>query len=367
MSRYPTWNPNPYPTGGDRPMTESKRRTLPIVTAAAAAALVLPLAALVLVQPAPAAAQAVPSGRLAAETARTYRELARYPSHCRALAADAVDPVRAKRVSHPHSLTTSPDGPALTVWAGEVGFVAPEPVDLFVYLQDRPWVGPDKVSVTGEVLTEEGEVVGTVVYRDDGRAPDERTHDNVYSARFEVPPAFVPELARSFMVRVTTEGETGETAGATSGFLYSNPTAFLTGEYRDEVVDGSLVVSARVEVTEPGRYHLQGTLTTLSGEPVGWAQAAVELEPGTHWIDLGYYGLIFHERGSGGPFRLASLALATTTGMPNALNALVEDAHVVRPRPLASFESRPFGDPMLLESADRLENEAFFSSLSGGE
>ena len=83
------------------------------------------------------------------------------------------------------------------------------------------------------------------------------------------------------------------------------------------------MILAEVDVARPGRFHLAGTLHTLKGEPVGTAQSASELEPGRHWIELSFYGLMFHDRKVAGPFRLGTLAFSTTGGMPNALNDLI--------------------------------------------
>jgi hypothetical protein len=141
------------------------------------------------------------------------------------------------------------------------------------------------------------------------------------------------------------------------GFLYSNPAAHLTGRYRDGLRDGSLVVSAEVDVTRAGRFHLAATLYSMADEPVGTAQAAAELEPGRRWIELSFYGLMFHDRQVAGPFRLGTVSLATTGGMPNALNDLVENAHVTRAWQLEQMTTRPFGNQQLLEAASRLEKQ----------
>ena len=96
----------------------------------------------------------------------------------------------------------------------------------------------------------------------------------------------------------------------------------------------------------------------MQGEPVGTAQAAAELQPGRHWIELSFYGLMFHDRKVAGPYRLGTVALATTGGMPSALNDLVENAHVTRAWRIDQMTARPFGDPTFLEAAKRLEVEA---------
>jgi len=330
--------------------------------------LLLAFAAAVLLLPVPAVlAQDDASGvrTLAQHTADVYRQAARYPNDSRPVEAGALDPVRAERVPAPHSLPgRNADSPLITVWSREVSFEAPAPVDLYATV-DRPGQGGGKgqsqgqggkvaAAISGEVITADGETVGSVVYNDDGKGVDRRAGDGIYSARFTLPQGAVPDLAASFGVRVTAKTADGETVGTTGGFLYSNPHAHLGGEIRDEVRDGNLVMSVEVTVEKAGRFHLAGTLAEMNGTPVGWAQTAAELEPGTHTLELSFYGLMFRDHGVAGPYRLASLSLSTTTSMPNALNDLVEDAHRTAAYPLSAFTDRGFGNPGLLQAADRL-------------
>lgn len=309
--------------------------------------------------PAPAAAQG-PGGTVpdvAATAARDYREAARFPAWSRPVAPGRADPVAAERTPAPHS-AAGPEGepPRLTVWSGEVGFVAPEAVTLYATVEGPGGGAVPGVVVTGTVRDAGGSVVGRVVYADDGTGPDSRAGDGVRTARLTLDPEEVPELAEAFLVEVLATLPDGTTRTVAAGFLYSNPWARLTGRFRDAVRDGDLVVLAEVEVERPGRFHLQGTLHTPSGEPVAWAQAAAELDPGRHWMELAYYGLVFHERGVTGPFRLARTSLSTTGAMPNALGPVLEDAHRIPARPLRRFTARPFGDSDDLEAARRLES-----------
>ena len=329
----------------------------------AALAVTLPAAA----QPADAAgANAVgvaTAQPLAERAAANYRAQARYPDHSRAVAPGGDDPVRARRTPAPHSLRPNADAPGITVWSSEVSYEHPAVVTLYATVDPAPGrSGKVDAAILGEVVTPAGVTVGTVDYRDDGEGADRRAGDGVHTGTFSVPAEHLPALAESFGVKVTAVMDGGETVGAIGGFLYGQPDAQLTGNYRDSVRGGNLVVEAEVEVTESGRFYLEGTVAPVQGgpgaAPVGWAQAAVELEPGSHWVELSFYGLMFHERGAAGPFRLSSVALSTTTGMPNALNDLVEDAHRTRAYPLAHFTRRPFANPGLLRAAERLERPA---------
>ena len=293
-------------------------------------------------------------GWVALESARDYEVRARYPESSRALAVGEVDPVRAKRVPAPHSLNTPGVDGLLTVWSSEVSFEAGQPVVLHVAVTGLPPQDLARTRVIGEVFDAAGNSIGSVRYRDGGWR-DEARGDGTFTGVFRFPVERTPQLAESFLVKVTAEKPNGEILRAASGFLLSNPHAKLTGRYEDDLVDGDLVISAEVEVAQAGRFHLAGTLYSASGEPVGWAQAAAELTPGTHFIPLTYYGLMFTERKVTGPFHLGSLALSTTSGMPNAMNDLVENAHVTRAWSLEQMTAKPFGNPRLLEAAKRLE------------
>lgn len=300
-----------------------------------------------------AAAVALPAGaqdvaaRFLSESARTYREQSRYPADSLALRAGQADPVREKRTSSVVTAGGQDGAPELSVWSGEVSYEAPGDVELFASLGQ----GTRKlraVRITAEVMDAAGNLVDKLTYRDDG--------DGVYSVRVSGLPE--PELAAAYLVRVEAAGAGGELLHASSGFLYSRPWARLTGAYRDSLRDGNVVVAAQVEVSRAGRFHLSGTLATVDGQALGTAQAAAELSPGRHWVELSFYGLMFHDRGAAGPYRLASLALATTGAMPNALNRLAKDVHTTRAYRLSELRATPFERADLVSTAERLEAAA---------
>jgi hypothetical protein len=299
----------------------------------------------------PAVAQE--KGWLARETAREYREQARFPESSRALKSGDVDPVKEKRTATEQT-QRGPEGrgPALSVRAESVSFEVGRPIRLYATVEDGI-----ALEVSGEIVGAAGELVATFAYVDDGKGIDKKAGDGTWSAHVKMPEGLQPELAASYMVKVRSRLLDGDIRESVGGFLYSNPAAHLTGRYRDELRDGSLMVSAEVDVTRAGRFHLAATLYSMAGEPVGTAQAAAELEPGRRWIELSFYGLMFHDRQVAGPFRLGTVSLATTGGMPNALNDLVENAHVTRAWKLEEMTSRPFGNQRLLEAAARLEKQ----------
>ncbi len=291
---------------------------------------------------------------IARETAKDYRERARFPESSRALKAGDADPVREKRTAT-RQTSRGPEGKgaALAVWSGAVSYEVGRPITLFATVE-----AGSALEVSADVVGEAGDLVAHLSYRDDGKGADRKAADGIWTARFRMPAGTEPELAASYMVKVRSRLADGDVRETIGGFLYSNPGARLTGRYEDSVRDGSLVISAEVNVVRAGRFHLSGTLYSKTGEPVGTAQAAAELQPGRQTIDLTFYGLMFHERKAEGPYRLGTVALTTAGGMPNALSDLVENAYVTRGWPLARMTAQPFADRNLLNAAERLEASA---------
>ncbi len=314
-------------------------------------------------------AMAAEVGKLALDAAAEYRARAAFPEWSRPV-LDAVDPVASARVPTRQRLS-GPDGaaPALETWASAMSVQPGESVELFARLD---WLGAEGLNglsglrsgqlsgwtVQADLVLDQVGSLAQVELLDDGQGIDALADDGIYSARVKLPEKLAPALgtANNVMVRLHAENASGDVRKAVGGFLYSHPGAQLTGRYRQSVEDGNLLVWAQAEVLSPGRYHLSGTLDNALGSPVATAQSATRLEPGTHWLALPFYGAIFHQLGSLSGLSLGSVTLATTNGMPNALGPVLENAYQLSPPSLAELRSAPFNDPVLLDSAQRLES-----------
>lgn len=326
-------------------------------------ALAAPLAA---AEPAPAP--------LALQAAEDYRQRARYPEWSQVLEAGAVDPlVDARTPTRQSRLGPEGAGPRLSVWNSAVSALPGDTVTLYATLTHTkaaraslleaapaPGTAVTDARVTGELLARELGALGTVTYRDDGLAPDIAAGDGLYTAQFTLPATRAPALGKadSVLVKVSALLADGDVRKAAGGLLFSNPAARLTGRYADSIRDGNLVVAAEVEVLAPGRVHVTGTLANAAGQPFASAQAARVLDTGRQWLELAFYGLAFHERAVAGRVALASIALSSTNGMPNALGPVVTNAHLTRAYTAAQFRAVPFNDPALLEQAARLQRDA---------
>src|SRR6185369_12101253 len=221
-------------------------------------------------------------------------------------------------------------------------------------------------TIRGTLTTEELAPLAEVRFHDDGLDGDAAAGDGRYTVTFPGEP-LGGALSRSYLVQVEADLGGDDVRKAATSFMYATPHAQLTGNYRDAVTDGSLVVGVEVDVSQAGRFHVEATLYGPDGlVKIAWAQAAQWLEPGTHWLDLGYYGLILRERGIDGPYVLRYVALSTVSEMPNAKNRIVENAYTTGTYQSVAFSDRPFNDPQLLEAAKRVEEDPMPAGLDAG-
>ena len=292
--------------------------------------------------------QAAELPKLAGIAALDYREQARYPEWSRPV-LEAVDPLLAGRAPTRQSLSNA-QGQTLSLWNSSISAERGQSLDLFAQPDAGNW------EVTGTALSSLG-TLAEFAYADDGKGADRIAGDGIHSARLTLPAAHQPALgtADNIMVKVAAENAAGETLRAVTGFVYSRPGAVLTGHYRHGIEKGNLVIQAQMEVLTQGRYHLAGTIADLSGLPLAQAQTAGEYAPGTHWIEMPVYGLIFHELGALGPLKVSSLTLTSANGMPNALGPVIENPLNLGILPLAELTREPFNDARLLDTAERLE------------
>ena len=304
---------------------------------------------------------------LGQSAANDYRQRARFPPYVHPLAPNEPDPiVRDREVSAVKARGPNGEEPTLYVFPSQAGFEAPENAVMFAYLAVRDNPVPAR-EIRGTVTTEDGTALGEVEYRDDGDGGDQLAGDNIYTTVVTLPDQPNAPLAASYLVRVRAVTRSGDDRLAASSFLYSRPHARLTGRYRDQLLAGTLVVEAEVEVIAPGRFHIEGTLYDRVGaRGIMWAQSAAQLAPGTTWMTLPFYGLGLREAGIDGPYVLRYVALSTTTQMPNAKNRLAEWVHVTAAYHATDFTDQPFNDPDLLDAAQRLEQDGLKGGLEAG-
>ena len=155
--------------------------------------------------------------------------------------------------------------------------------------------------------------------------------------------------------------------------FFSSPVApaRFTGQFEEDLRDGSLLIKAQVTVRTPGRYTIEANLMAEE-RPVGFARTDVRFSTrGLHWVELDYFGKIFHDRGLDGPYRLVGLrGLRHNTAIdPDRLSGNAQEVekyiqsartteperqyippfekeHLTRPYRVRDFDDREYDSPL---------------------
>ncbi|MCX7633998.1 MAG: hypothetical protein N2Z22_11770 [Turneriella sp.] len=91
--------------------------------------------------------------------------------------------------------------------------------------------------------------------------------------------------------------------------FFSSPQApaKFTGNFRERLERGSLIISAEIQVRLAGSYRIEANLLADNGDPVAHARTDTKLGGGTQWVDLLFFGKIFRDRRIPGPYKLTGL------------------------------------------------------------
>ncbi|PCK09228.1 MAG: hypothetical protein COA42_05060 [Alteromonadaceae bacterium] len=93
----------------------------------------------------------------------------------------------------------------------------------------------------------------------------------------------------------------------TKSFSFSSESvAGFSGNYREEIKDGSLVIYAEIDIDKPGNYKFKANLKNDSSY-ISVASHQAKYEPGTHQIPFLFYGKIFHDKQADGPYTLTGV------------------------------------------------------------
>jgi hypothetical protein len=139
--------------------------------------------------------------------------------------------------------------------------------------------------------------------------------------------------------------------------------ARFTGEFRDEIVNGSLVVYAGVEVRQGGHYLVDCNLYDAEDHPVAWTRFKGHLDAGVHMVPLTFFGKVLVDSRATAPFRLGELRGARfVEGRDPDLDQMrmfTGEYHTAS-YPLGDFSDAPYDSPekqrrieLLTEARDR--------------
>jgi hypothetical protein len=119
-----------------------------------------------------------------------------------------------------------------------------------------------------------------------------------------------PDHHGTILLEVAFQVEGGETQ-AEAIRIFSTPLdrvpARITGDFRDSVHEGSLLVEVGVDVLEQGFFRFDANLYDRNGEPVAFAVFKGDLAPGEQWLPLEFFGKILRDQGAMGPYSVEQI------------------------------------------------------------
>jgi hypothetical protein len=136
--------------------------------------------------------------------------------------------------------------------------------------------------------------------------------------------------------------------------------ARFTGVFHDEIVGGSLVVHASVNVARAGRYLIDCNIYDDNGEPVGWSRFKGELAAGDATADLSFFGKVITDANASGPFHIGELRGARfdpgnepdLEQMPSFTGTYATDAY-----PTTAFSTADYDSPQKQQMIQLLSQE----------
>lgn len=292
--------------------------------------------------------------------AATLRQKARFPPTSRRI-EDNLNPITETRAVKERM---SPPGqgrtPTLVVFASSYSYEAPNPIILFArFIRQWPddWSTRTDAEIAGELVNANNEVVAEFELRDDGQERDIEAGDGIFTTRLTPATEDLARLNGLILVRVWGATGDGDKRSAKTRFYYGAPSARLTGNYQDQIVDGNLQILVELEVKALGEYRVDATLDGARGL-IAWAQGTAALEPGIVWMPVTFWGLALREANEPGPYKLSSIALANVTLKPPQLNDAFATQYETAAYKPTDFSDAPFNDPKLLQRADHYDARA---------
>jgi len=124
-------------------------------------------------------------------------------------------------------------------------------------------------------------------------------------------PSTIPGLQRQTAFTMFLQFDLdGHTQNAHFDFQYTPAIgipARFTGTFTDDVVDGSLVIRAGVQVAVAGNYIVDCNLFDAKDQPVAWTRAKATLATGAQRVELMFFGKVLVDQKASGAFHIGQL------------------------------------------------------------
>lgn len=141
-----------------------------------------------------------------------------------------------------------------------------------------------------------GVKIGEASYSDDGTGADQAADDGKMTYSWKPTPGRRLDWGEVTLLSKikTADGKTFQV-----GIDFNstpNPPAFFTNEMRESLQQGSLVLSVEMDVRQEGKYIIEGNLFDEDDRPLHWVYLNRYLNKGRQFVDLTFFGLIFHDK-----------------------------------------------------------------------
>jgi hypothetical protein len=147
------------------------------------------------------------------------------------------------------------------------------------------------------------ESFASVIFKDDGVAPDTEARDGVATARVSIPPRL-----RDFdgELRVRADVSTASEAGEIVFPLHSTPAApaVFTGTVREAVENGSLAFYVGIRPEKSGRYTIVGRIYDSKRRAMAVLTTNAEVRSSDHEVRLALCGELLRDEAVEGPWEL---------------------------------------------------------------
>ncbi len=157
-------------------------------------------------------------------------------------------------------------------------------------------------------------------YNDSGRDYDQKAGDGITTFSWK-PGAKNRKYWGQLTLKVQFKAEGHTVDGTLDFFSTPNIPATFTGNFQEEIVDGSLLILAEINVKNSGQYVIEANLYHKNtGKPLHWVYFNGPLSAGVKNVPLTFFGKIFHDAGLDGRYVLKDLR-----GYRNNLPFAIED------------------------------------------
>jgi hypothetical protein len=166
--------------------------------------------------------------------------------------------------------------------------------------------------VDADLMTNQGQFtlpLSGARFTDDGFRGDQAAGDGTYTLVLPISErrAGLVSFSAQVLLADREDGDPSDAQLLNARFLISPPpTARFTKKISERLQDGSLVVTAQLEVERAGRYRVFANLEH-DGELLAYAKEDRDLEAGVQHIELLFFGKILHDAGIDGPFAVTQL------------------------------------------------------------